>query len=116
LGEVESKEQVKYLFLKVDSVSQNTNNLFDITDMYMDETYEYFAKSKMTLLIFRKFKPNNQRSLELRHQRTGDAVFDFVESSVPFYRPFDYVYRLIEVLLPKANYSQKNDGLKLLEL
>lgn len=111
-----SKNKSSKSYLKSDSVSQNPSNLFDVTDLYSDETYEYFAKSKMTLLIFRKFRPNNQRTLELRHQRTGDAVFDFVDTTIPFYRPFEYVYRLIEVLLPKANYSPKNECFKLLEM
>jgi hypothetical protein len=90
--------------------------MFDINDLYTDEQYEYFSKSKMTLLIFRKFKPNNERNLELRHQRTGDAVFDFVDSNLPYHRPYDYIYRLIEILLPKANYNEKSDCLKLMEM
>lgn len=90
--------------------------MFDITDQYTDETYDYFSKSKMTLLIFRKFRQNNERNLELRHQRTGDAVFDYVDQNIPYYRPFNYVYRLIEILLPKANYSEKADCLKLMEM
>ena len=37
-----------------------------------------FSKSHITLLIFRKFMENtSKRTLELRHQRTGDAVFDY---------------------------------------
>ena len=44
-------------------------------------------------------KPPN---LELRHQRTGDVVFDFVEEHDPFKRPMYFVYKLIETLLPKA--------------
>ena len=41
--------------------------------------------------------------LELRHQRTGDIVFDWVDDSNPFKKPEYYVYKLIETLLPKAH-------------
>ena len=41
--------------------------------------------------------------LELRHQRTGDIVFDYVDESNPFKKPNYYVYKLIETLLPKAH-------------
>ena len=40
--------------------------------------------------------------LELRHQRTGDVVFDWVDPANPFKKPNYYVYKLIEILLPKA--------------
>ena len=39
---------------QIDLNSSNSNNLFNINDMYNDDNYEYFSKSKMTLLIFRK--------------------------------------------------------------
>ena len=41
--------------------------------------------------------------LELRHQRTGDVVFDWVDPANPFKKPNYYVYKLIETLLPKAH-------------
>jgi len=44
-------------------------------------------------------KPN---PLELRHQRTGDVVFDWIDPSNPFKKPSYYTYKLIETLLPKA--------------
>jgi hypothetical protein len=59
--------------------------------------------------------PSNKRYLELRHQRTGDAVFDFKEVGSPLYKPYDYIYRLIEILLPKANYKQ-GECLKMMEI
>lgn len=40
--------------------------------------------------------------LELRHQRTGDVVFDWVDPANPFKKPSYYTYKLIEILLPKA--------------
>lgn len=53
--------------------------------------------------------------LELRHQRTGDVVFDFIDPNNPFKKPDYYVYKLIETLLPKAMASKKNPGIKLVE-
>ena len=52
--------------------------------------------------------------LELRHQRTGDVVFDWVDPANPFKKPTYYVYKLIEILLPKAmaklpKYSTEKD-------
>lgn len=41
--------------------------------------------------------------LELRHQRTGDIVFDWIDEANPFKKPDYYVYKLIETLLPKAH-------------
>jgi len=45
----------------------------------------------------------NKVPLELRHQRTGDIVFDWVDDANPFKKPNYYVYKLIETLLPKAH-------------
>ena len=70
----------------------------------------------MGIVSARLNKANKTRSLELRHQRTGDAVFDFVDRNIPYYLPYDYIYRLIEILLPKANYSENQGSLKLLEM
>jgi hypothetical protein len=41
--------------------------------------------------------------LELRHQRTGDVVFDWSDPCNPFKKPSYYTYKLIETLLPKAH-------------
>jgi len=41
-------------------------------------------------------------ALELRHQRTGDVVFDWTNPANPFSKPTYYTYKLIETLLPKA--------------
>ncbi len=69
------KKQLNFLILEK---SNNHVDYFDIRDLYVNDDYEYFSKSKMTFLLFRKFQENTQRSLELRHQRSGDAVFDFI--------------------------------------
>lgn len=45
--------------------------------------------------------------LELRHQRTGDVVFDWVDPTNRFKTPQYYAYKLIETLLPKANPTDK---------
>lgn len=38
----------------------------------------------------------------MRHQRTGDVVFDWVDTNNRFKTPEYYTYKLIETLLPKA--------------
>lgn len=66
--------------------------------------------------------------LELRHQRTGDVVFDwkgkpdlrltvFIDPVNPFAKPQYYTYKLIETLLPKAMIDlKKGTNLKMVEL
>jgi hypothetical protein len=44
----------------------------------------------------------NKEKLELRHQRTGDVVFDWTNEAKPYSTPEYYTYKLIETLLPKA--------------
>lgn len=50
----------------------------------------------------------------MRHQRTGDAVFGGFKGDEN-HKPQKYVYKLIETLLPKANYRE-NQGFRLMEL
>lgn len=40
--------------------------------------------------------------LELRHQRTGDVVFDWTDDNDNTKTPQYYIYKMIETLLPKA--------------
>lgn len=40
--------------------------------------YQYFNKSKLSLLIFRK-----EGDIELRHQRNPDCVFDYIRPMLP---------------------------------
>jgi hypothetical protein len=87
---------------------------FDLSNLFKKDNYKYFSKSHSTLLIFRKFLDGPKRYLELRHQRSGDAVFDY-DYEEGNYKPLHYIYRLIEILLPKANY-QHNKPLKLMEM
>lgn len=45
---------------------------------------------------------SKQPKLELRHQRTGDVVFDWIDTADKYKTPQYYVYKMIEILLPKA--------------
>jgi hypothetical protein len=66
--------------------------------------------------------------LELRHQRTGDVVFDWIGNTLQmtqlftdpvnrFSKPQYYTYKLIETLLPKAMVDlKKSPHLKMIEL
>lgn len=63
------------------------------------------------MLIFRK-KSKNEARLELRHQRSCDAVCDWMihkdRPMDPNHKPLDYVYKMIETMLPKASYEECN--------
>jgi len=52
---------------------------------------------------------NKFNNLELRHQRTGDVVFDWTDPTDPFKKPWYYTYKLIETLLPKAMNSMPKE-------
>ena len=90
----------------------------DATPSFTLEDYTYLKKSHKSLLMFRRTSPNGK--LELRHQRTGDVVFNWKEDTKPQLKPDFYIYRLIEILLPKANIDPKKDDkdkpLKMVEL
>jgi hypothetical protein len=55
-------------------------------------------------------------NIELRHQRNPDVVFDYVreDKALTEDKP-QFVYQIIETLLPTANYDEQT-GIKLLEL
>ena len=102
----------------------------DATPAFVREDYTYFKKSKKTLLMFRRMSKvdgeNAHAKLELRHQRTGDVVFDWKGKYVKlnnldpinrFAKPQYYTYKLIETLLPKAMVDlKKSPNLKMIEL
>jgi hypothetical protein len=68
---------------KSNSKSSEKTDPFNLTNLFKKDQYNYFAKTHVTLLIFRKFMDNTtKRTLELRHQRTGDAVFDYDECNI----------------------------------
>ena len=52
--------------------------------------------------MFRRQSKDDSNKLELRHQRTGDVVFDWRDPANPHKKPDFYIYRLIEILLPNA--------------
>lgn len=83
----------------------------DATGAIAREPYQYLRKSHKTLLMLRRthekkqaytIKTKQYNDLELRHQRTGDVVFDWTDVADPFKKPMFYTYKLIETLLPKA--------------
>ena len=50
----------------------------DATPAFIRDDYRYLKKTKKTLLMFRRMPhPELGNKLELRHQRTGDVVFDW---------------------------------------
>ncbi|KAJ2352015.1 hypothetical protein GGF43_003866 [Coemansia sp. RSA 2618] len=60
----------------------------------------FFRRSKVTLLIFR-----SAGTLEMRHQRSPDSVFDFMKPRMPDDlndRKPEFAYTVIETLLPLA--------------
>jgi len=80
---------------------------------------DYLRNSKRVLMMFRRAETKSN-SLELRHQRTCDALFDLVNHKVPYgasdSKSKEYVYKLIETLLPKALYTPSDKRLKMMEI
>ncbi len=48
---------------------------------------------------------NNKKMLELRHQRTEDVLFDYIDQNGKKSNLNLFIYNMIETLLPKANYK-----------
>lgn len=104
-------ENMVYVMLDADkkqSVERFNNT--DATPAIGRESYRFIRKGHKTLLFLRrswakqnKTSSENKVPLELRHQRTGDVVFDWIDPANPFKKPEYYVYKLIETLLPKAH-------------
>ena len=67
--------------------------------------------------MFKKEK-NPDVKIELRHQRTSDVVFDIYDKETNInYSPNEFIYKMIEILLPKANILEAPKGtLKMLEI
>lgn len=97
-----------------------TIKTIDATGAFVRQPYRHICKSHQTLLMLRRSEANRDKckswkkvvdpskppaekapNLELRHQRTGDVVFDFVEADSRK-KPMYFIYKLIETLLPKA--------------
>ena len=79
----------------------------DATPAFVNDPFTYLKKSHRSLLMFRR--ASKEGRLELRHQRTGDVVFDWRDESKPWQKPDFYMYRLIEILLPKAMIEKRKD-------
>ncbi|KAJ3159469.1 hypothetical protein HDU86_001787 [Geranomyces michiganensis] len=82
------------------------------------QSSRYFNKSKTTCFIFRR--ETKTGDVELRHQRSPDCEFDFIKPPLPGQtveeKP-DFIYNVIETLLPQAVYSAGNTaGDRMLDL
>ncbi|KAI8642199.1 MT-A70-domain-containing protein [Parasitella parasitica] len=84
-------------------IKKNINNT-----IYKDAS-NYFCKSKLNLLIFKK-EHDKRNKVEIRHQRNADCVFDFVRplglSQLTETKPA-HVYNVIETLLPASVQDSK---------
>ncbi|KRX07743.1 hypothetical protein PPERSA_05806 [Pseudocohnilembus persalinus] len=79
---------------------------------------KFFRQSKKILLMFRR-QSDKSVQLELRHQRTSDVVFDLVDENQANKlddQSQQYVYNMIETLLPKARIGIENDQFKMMEI
>ena len=111
-----SKLELLIIFAEV----ENTQTI-DATGAFVRKPYRHICKTHQTLLMLRRSEANRDKCrqwkrqevsgrapaekpppLELRHQRTGDVVFDFIDEYDPFKKPMYFIYKLIETLLPKA--------------
>jgi hypothetical protein len=86
----------------------------------------YFAQSKETLLLCRRGDRNaltgklSWEKVEMRHQRTTDVhvaslrtLPDETENARPREaKPFAYVHKLVETMLPEARYNHGREDLK----
>lgn len=66
--------------------------------------------------MFRRLQKKSNAPLELRHQRTCDVCFDFQDEQVKNYKPNEYIYKLIETLLPKSAIDENDKQFKMIEL
>jgi hypothetical protein len=75
-------------------------NTIDATPAFIREDCTFLKKAHKSLLLFRRVSKDGK--LELRHQRTGDVVYDWYDPMKPHQKPDFYLYKLIEILLPRA--------------
>lgn len=92
----------------------------EASDILFQGESPYLRKSKKVLMMFRR-NDSKESNLELRHQRTCDALFDLVNQEDPRAsdaKTIDYIYRMIETLLPRALYDPQTpkSSLKMMEL
>jgi|APSaa5957512535_1039671.scaffolds.fasta_scaffold165314_1 hypothetical protein len=104
----------------------------NITTSFLHESSSFVRKSKKTLLIFRRMSDRKAKcNLELRHQRTCDVCFDWAKTTdtklndmvnndsidrTDKFKPFNYLYKMIETMLPKAMIDENNRHLRLMEV
>ena len=98
-------ESIVWAVLDKDKLSNisdlGSQGIINLNDCFLNNQSEYFSNSKMTLLVFRYTK--NKKILELRHQRSTDAVFSKLTlDEFPIKKPKKYIYDLIETLLPQS--------------
>ncbi|KAL4454201.1 hypothetical protein ABPG74_012158 [Tetrahymena malaccensis] len=107
-------QEKKYVMNNLDILKST-----DINNLFLRNNYPYFKKTRHTLLMFRRIGDKNQK-LELRHQRTSDVVFEVTDEQDPSKVDTmmkEYVYQMIETLLPKAQFIPGVDKhLKMMEL
>jgi N6-adenosine-specific RNA methylase IME4 len=78
-------------------------------------SYRYTRRAKESLMIFRRACTDPKHGhLELRHQRNPDVVSHLIRS--PRSEKPDFVYHVIETLLPNAAYDAKTGRGRLLDL
>lgn len=88
-------ESIVCAYLKRDVSNENDN------DCFVRNKSKYFSNSKDNILVFRYTKAI--KSLILKHQRNTDTVFSFEDDL-----PYDYLYNLIETLLPGYTHLDLN--------
>mmetsp|Transcript_16341 Transcript_16341/g.11770 ORF Transcript_16341/g.11770 Transcript_16341/m.11770 type:complete len:195 (+) Transcript_16341:439-1023(+) len=88
----------------------------DVSPAFASDDYQFIRKSKKTMLMFRRLQKKGATPLELRHQRTCDVYFDFKNFNLQNYKPNEYIYKLIETMLPKSMVDEDKKHLKMIEL
>lgn len=89
-------------------------------DLFLNLDRRYFKSTKKILLMFRR--NINKTSLELRHQRNPDALFDIVNPESNGYledSTMNKIYHTIETLLPQTKIydsGEKEPNYKMIEL
>ena len=102
-------ENVCYIELNREKEKEVRNfGTIDATPAIINDPFTYLKKSHRSLLMFRRVSKDGH--LELRHQRTGDVVFNWRDEMKPWLKPDFYMYRLIETLLPKAMVEKKKES------
>ena len=98
---------LNFIILLVIILDVRNFGTIDATPAFVNDSFTYLKKSHRSLLMFRR--ASKEGRLELRHQRTGDVVFDWRDESKTWQKPDFYMYRLIEILLPKAMIDKKKE-------